>query len=120
MTSLNAPIACTLEAGSLKERLASIATLNAGALRAARREDLKLILDYDRAAADDVQRMVEAEQACCAFLAFDLRNVGGVIRLTITAPPEAREAAEMLFEPFASREVTSGALGCGCNGGCGE
>lgn len=120
MTPLNAPIACTLKASSLKERLESIATLNASALRVARRDDLNLILDYERAAADDVQRMVEAEKTCCAFLAFDLKDVGDRLRLTITAPPEAREAAEMLFEPFASREITSGALGCGCNGGCRE
>lgn len=120
MSSLNVPIACSLEAGSLKERLASIAALNARALQAARREDLTLILDYDRAAADEVQRMVDAEKSCCAFLAFDLKDVGDQLRLTIIAPPQAREAAEMLFEPFASRKITSGALGCGCNGGCRE
>lgn len=102
MTSADTPIACTLGAADYKDRLALIADLNARALQSAVRDDLTLILTYDRSAAGEVGSMVKAEQACCAFLSFQTEETADGLRLTITAPPEAREAAEQLFEPFSS------------------
>jgi hypothetical protein len=64
------PIACTLDVGDFRARLAQIAALNRDALHEHRR--------------------------CCAFLAFDLREESDELRLTITAPEEARGAAETL------------------------
>jgi len=113
-----APIACTLDAGNLNERLEWIADLNARALRRSRRDDLRLALDYEPGAIEEVRRMVAGEQDCCAFLAFDIAALDDVVRLTIVAPEAARDAAEALFEPFASK---SGAMAreCGCVGACG-
>jgi hypothetical protein len=55
--------------------------------------------------------MVRREKDCCGFLNFDLREVEQEVRLTITAPEEAREAADFLFEQFVgSVEQTSSAI----------
>jgi hypothetical protein len=65
-----------------------------------RREPLALHLIYDTSAADRVSEMVRKEEACCEFLRFDLREAASGIHLTITAPEEAREAANELFAHF--------------------
>jgi hypothetical protein len=110
------PIACTLGAGDFKARLAWIADLNRRALRGARRDDLRLELTYAPEARDDVSLMVRQEEACCAFLAFDLSEEGGAVRVTITAPEEARAAADTVFAPFAPSATASAPTGCACCG----
>lgn len=117
-----APIACTLDTGSLKERLDWIADLNRRALQTSLRNDLKLTLSYDPSAIDEVRRMVAGEQTCCAFLDFDIVERPDVVAVTITAPEGAREAAETLFEPFAQRgdrKPDTAVAACGCRSGCG-
>lgn len=57
-----------------------------------------LDLKYAPAAAERVREMVLKEKACCAFLTFDLHEDYREIRLTITAPEAAREAANALFQ----------------------
>lgn len=115
--TVDTPIACTLNPRNLKERLNWIADLNTRGLRGSRRDDLTLVLDYALDAIDDVRRMVAGEQACCAFLVFDIAEHDRAVRLTITAPETAREAAETLFEPFTAHP--SAAATCGCTSGCG-
>lgn len=94
------PIACTLTPGEYKDRLASIGELTRDALRGHERHDLTLELHYAPEARDRVREMVRNEQACCAFLTFDLREGPSDILLTIKAPEAAREATEALFEQF--------------------
>lgn len=116
-----APIACTLDTGSFKERLDWIADLNRRALQASHRDDLRLTLTYDPSAIDEVRRMVAGEQTCCAFLDFDIVERPDVISVSITAPEGAREAAETLFEPFAQRgdrKPDTTVAACGCRAGC--
>jgi len=106
------PIACTLAPGEFKDRLAWIAALNKDALRRYERRDHVLELSYALEARERVHEMVRNEQACCAFLAFELHETGNEICLTITAPETAREAADTLFEQFvASAPVPSS---CAC------
>jgi hypothetical protein len=113
------PIACTLTGEQFKERLASIQELTRDALRHAERRDLVLKLFYDLAAADRVHAMVRKEQACCRFLAFELREEASGLRLTIMAPEEAREVADRLFEQFIARVPDDTATGCrGSQGTC--
>ena len=52
-----APIACTLDAGSFKQRLDWIADLNGRALQASHRDDLTLTLTltYEPSAIDEVR-----------------------------------------------------------------
>jgi hypothetical protein len=96
-----APIACTLTASDFKERVSWIRDLAGESLLRVRREPLALHLTYDVAAADRVREMVRNEEACCAFLRFDLRSAARGIHLTITAPEGARETANELFAYFA-------------------
>ena len=109
-----APIACTLEAGDYKARLAWIAALNAEALRGAVLHGLRLELTYAAAARERVRQMVRQEQACCAFLGFEVREDAEAIRVTIEAPEGVRDAIETVFAPFRSGTSVGAACGCGC------
>ena len=44
--------------------------------------------------------MVASEQHCCAFLKFEVREQPDLVHVTITAPENARDAADELFEQF--------------------
>jgi hypothetical protein len=102
------PIACTLTGHNLQERLAAILALTRDALQGFERRGLILDLRFAGNAAARVREMVRKERDCCGFLTFDLREVEQEVRLTITAPEEAREAADFLFEQFVgSVEQTS-------------
>jgi hypothetical protein len=107
------PIACSLGAGDFQARVAWIAELNAAALQSHRRDDLRLELTYAASASEQVLQMVRGEQACCAFLTFEVRDEPGLVRVTIQAPEAAREAAETVFEPFQSK---TGVESCSCCG----
>lgn len=122
------PIVCTLGAADFKERLAWIADLNKRALLSFVRTELELELTYRAAYRDDVLRMVGAERECCAFLIFRVTETGDILRVVITAPMEARDAADMMFSQFLAEEgatrgcqcaaataltVSAGALACG-------
>lgn len=111
------PIACTLDHAGFEARMAWIADLNAQALGAVRRGDLRLELDYAPSALADVQRLAAKEQQCCAFLTFDVIERSDVVTLAITAPEGARDAADLLFASFQERDAQSAA--CGCTSGCG-
>jgi hypothetical protein len=94
------PIACTLMPGNLRERLASIQTLTNEALMGYSRDGLELALRYAPEAVEQVRAMVVGEQHCCAFLNFDVRQQSDAILVTITAPENARDAADELFAQF--------------------
>jgi hypothetical protein len=106
------PVACTLAPGAFKDRLAAIGALNKDALRKYERRDLVLELSYAPEARERVQEMVRNEQACCAFLAFELHEAGYEIRLTVTAPERAREAAGTLFEQFVANAPAPSSCAC--------
>lgn len=114
MTTPSAPIACTLDAGDFKARLAWLADLNARALQSHRRDGLTLHLRYAAEAQDEVGDLVRRERECCAFLSFDVKRDGAFVDLTITAPAEAEIAAETLFNDFTSNRVEGCASTCGC------
>jgi hypothetical protein len=101
MSNLNAlPIACTLAPGDLQERLRSIQTLTREAQLSYQRHGLELRLRYAPAAIERVRAMVAGEQHCCAFLKFDVQELSDVTLVTITAPENARDAADELFAQF--------------------
>ena len=95
------PVACTLTGADFAQRTAWIRQLASDHLGAVRRTPLSLELTYAPAAAAKVRDMVRKEQVCCAFLTFELREAAEGIHLTVTAPEEAREAVDMLFDHFA-------------------
>ena len=106
------PVACTLAPGAFKDRLAWIAALNRDALLKYARRDLVLELRYAPEARERVHEMVRNERACCAFLAFELHEAGNEIRLTVTAPETAREAADTLFEQFVANAPAPSSCAC--------
>lgn len=107
-----APIACTLAPDAYTDRMAWIGALTRDGLRSHQRHGLVLDLRYAPEARDRVREMVRNEQACCSFLAFDLREEPNEIRLTITAPETAREAADTLFEQFVASAPAPSACAC--------
>ena len=116
MTTAEAlPIACALGPRQFEDRLTWIAALNREALLDHERRDLILKLRYAPQAYSRVQEMVRGEQKCCAFLDYDLRESTHDVRLTITAPMQAREAAEAMFETSVGEARTSSASrSCAC------
>jgi hypothetical protein len=94
------PIACTLSPGDLQERLALIRGLTAEALLGHDRHGLVLTLRYAPDAVERVGAMVASEQHCCAFLTFEVEEQPDAVHVTITAPENARDAADELFEQF--------------------
>ena len=96
----DAPIACTLQPGDYRERLAWIATLAREGLLGTSRDDLRLELRYAPNVGNRVREMVDKEQQCCAFLNFDVSETDEGVRLTITAPERAREVADEIFAQF--------------------
>lgn len=106
-------IACTLAPADFRARLAVIAELNDAALLTDRRDDLRLELTYAAAARERIVGMVRAEQACCGFLTFDIREEDDGIRVVIEVPEAARAATEIVFEPLRARPARTGCGGCG-------
>ena len=96
-------IACTLTAGDLRDRLAWITALNRDALRGYDRPDLTLQLRYAPQAGQHVRDLMRQEQACCAFLTFELHEQPDEVVLMIKAPEEARAVLNSLFEPFLTK-----------------
>jgi hypothetical protein len=105
------PIACTLIPDAFRERVGWIRELAATSLREHRRDGLALHLTYDPGAAARVRELVRQEQECCGFLRFDVREDADAVRLTIVAPPEAREAAGELFDHFVRQTGQPAAAG---------
>jgi hypothetical protein len=64
------------------------------------------------AALDRVREMVALEQACCAFLVFDLRQQADSVRLVIEAPEDARDALDAVFASFQACESTDVVCDC--------
>ena len=100
------PIACSLTPGGLRERLALIRGLTTEALLGYDRSGLVLALRYAPEATDRVRAMIASERHCCAFLNFDVREEPDVVHVTITAPDNARDAADELFQEFTARSDT--------------
>ncbi|PDT21269.1 hypothetical protein [Rhizobium hidalgonense] len=101
-----APIACTLDANAFKARTEFIRTLTSRHLRQATRTGLRLNLTYAPDALAEVRELVRMEQACCAFLTFDVTHDATGVFVNITAPQAAATAADDLFTHFAPASRT--------------
>lgn len=92
--------------------MAWIGKLTRDALRSYERRGLALDLRYAPEAADRVREMVRQEQECCAFLIFEVHEDLDEIRVTISAPEEARKTVDELFEQFVALVQAKTILGC--------
>lgn len=122
-----APIACTLSPTEFKHRAAWIAQLTETALMAHRIDGGTAHLLYRVEAKEAVEQLVRQEQACCAFLQFEIAETPLGVEVNITAPPEARRDAFALFDhllPSRKSPVSSAPVlplhGCGCGSACGK
>jgi hypothetical protein len=94
-----APIACTLEAGELGDRMELIATLTADAL-VDQQPIAGGVRSRFRAAAGIEQRLrdlIDAESRCCRFLQFELTRDAGAWTLDITGPRAAEPVIASFF-----------------------
>ncbi len=98
-TAAGAPVACTLPAGAMRERLGEFEALFAASLRKVERGPLVLRLELDAESEARARALFAAEAECCAFLDFAVtggRAEGLVV--TVTAPAEAGAALDGLQE----------------------
>lgn len=113
MTPEPIPIACSLAADSFRDRVAWIAQVNFDALQGHHLDGLRLTLDYDLAARPQIERLIGAEQACCPFLGFELREEADRLVVVIEAPEAVRDTVDLIFQPFLP-QTSPTAGGCGC------
>lgn len=92
------PLACTLDAGAMPDRLAEWKAILSGASAHERAEDgaLRVVFPSDLAV-DELAQLVTAEQHCCSFFSFaitvDQRGIG----LEVRAPEGADDFVTAMF-----------------------
>lgn len=114
---MSAPIACTLSGPDLEVRLTAIAELARRALLGHERRGPILHLRYDLAAAAELEKLVEQERICCAFLDFDLARRADAVHLDIKVPAQAAEFVDTLLAHFlgkSSGQAVEFAAPCRC------
>ena len=96
------PIACSLSAGDLNDRLTEIAAVGRDALLDAERSGAHATLRFaaGRGIEERLARIVAAESECCAFLTMTLREDGDALVLAIAAPEDAELVLEELVDSF--------------------
>lgn len=95
------PIACTLTVEQRGGRLGEWRALMAHALGApeATAEGARVRFPRHAAVEAEVDRLVAAESACCAFFEFAVEVEDAAVVLSVGAPPEARALVEALVSP---------------------
>jgi hypothetical protein len=94
-------IVCSLDGDGQQARLSDWADLLA---QAATRGEIPRGLRYSFAsvtaeAESRIRALASAEQGCCSLLQFKIARADGQIEMTVTAPPEGREALRLIFSP---------------------
>jgi hypothetical protein len=96
------PIACSLGASDLQQRLAEIAKIGADSLTDRAVEDGRHVLRFhaDATTRERLDAIVTAEADCCSFLDLSLVEGADELVLTITAPGDAQPVAADLALAF--------------------
>jgi hypothetical protein len=96
------PLACSLDAGQLEERLAAIDAVGARSLTSHAVEGSRHILRFQgsRKTRRQLEEIVAAEADCCSFLELSLRADGEDLLLSIAAPEHAKELGDQLANSF--------------------
>jgi hypothetical protein len=100
------PIACSLTADELPERLAELSALGRDSLLSIGPDGVLRFRADERTRAR-LEAIIAAEARCCSFLSFDLREQGGVLELTITAPEGGEPLASELAGAFVAEKSGS-------------
>lgn len=92
------PIACSLDAGSVPDRISDWRALVA---RAVSREPITggtaLQFDASPELVAEAARLAAAEQDCCTFFTFTLQMTTGQVRLEVRAPEDAADIVAAMF-----------------------
>jgi hypothetical protein len=98
----NQPIACSLGASDLQQRLAEIAKIGADSLTDRAVEDGRHVLRFraDATTRERLDAIVAAEADCCSFLDLSLVEDADELVLTIAAPDDAQPVADDLALAF--------------------
>src|SRR4051812_28952113 len=83
------PIACSLSASELRERLADMSAIGESSLLAADVNGSRAVLRFRPGAGEQLAAIVAAEARCCPFLNMELDDAPDAVRLTIEAPAGA-------------------------------
>jgi hypothetical protein len=96
------PIACSLSASELPDRMTEMAELGRDALLDARVDGARAQLRFaaGEGVRERVARFVEAESRCCAFLSFALAEAPDEVVLRIDAPAGAEGVLAELVAAF--------------------
>jgi hypothetical protein len=94
------PIACSLSASELPERLAELAAVGRASLLAVAAEENRAELRFAAAARERLAAIVAAESQCCGFLALRLEEQSDAALLTIEAPAGAGPGLDGLVAAF--------------------
>jgi hypothetical protein len=96
----NTPIACTLTATAITDRIALIDALAADGLRGRARIDggVRVRLRDTPEIERRTRALVAAEAACCPFLEFALARRDGDLLLDVTGPADAQPVIATFFE----------------------
>jgi hypothetical protein len=96
------PVACSLEARDLRQRLADIAALGNEGLVGREVAGGTHLLRFrgDPEIRSRLAAIVAAEAECCSFLQLDLEEEGGELVLTIAAPGDGQAVAAELAAAF--------------------
>lgn len=103
MTEVTPPIACSLGANDLRQRLNEIASIGTESLIERSEEGDRQLLRFrsDAETRRRLEAVVGAEAECCAFLDLSLDQEGDELVLSIGAPEDGKHVAEELAASFA-------------------
>jgi hypothetical protein len=103
MTEQN-PVACSLGASALQQRLATIAAVGGDGLieRSTDRGRHLLRFHSDETTRRRLEEIVAAEAECCSFLDLSLEEQDGALVLSIAAPEAGQAVADELAAAFAA------------------
>ena len=95
------PVACSLTAGSLAERLAEWRAVKAEALISESAVGNTITARYAgrEGVIERLRALVAAEADCCPSLVFDLAEEDDAIRLAVTTPGDARDLLALVRQP---------------------
>ena len=94
------PIACSLDAVALEERVAEMRAIGRESLVAS---DPRGVLRFEATPAvrARLERIVALERECCEFLTLELQDEAGALQLTVSAPEGAEPVVAGLVQAFA-------------------
>ncbi len=99
------PIACSLTADEMPDRLSQIAALGEAALDSAQIDGALAVLRFRarERVRERLEALVAAEAKCCGFLKMDLHDAPGVVILTIRSEPGGEPVVADLVSAFRGR-----------------